>query len=183
MIRPPIIGISGPARVGKSTAAELLLRMGVGKYVYSFADPLRAMIKAGFGIDLDNPYWALRKEDPMPEYGGHSPRSLLQLLGTEWGRHLVHQDVWLTLATRAHLQRGPGMIIADVRFENEATWIRSRGGIVMHLERGKAPKVRPHPSEAGVLQQACDWHVYNESTERSLALDLARRFEVGEFEE
>ena len=126
MIRPPLIGIAGRARAGKSTVAELLLRLGVGKYPYSFADPLRAMLKAGFGIDLDNAYWQLRKEDPMPEYAGHSPRSLLQLLGTEWGRHLVHRDVWLTLAGRALRQRGPGMVVCDVRFENEASGSATR---------------------------------------------------------
>jgi hypothetical protein len=82
----PVIGIAGRARAGKSTAAELLLRIGAGRYLYSFADPIRAMLKAGLDIDLDSPYWQMRKEDPLSDFGGHSPRSLMQTLGTEWGR-------------------------------------------------------------------------------------------------
>jgi hypothetical protein len=172
----PIIGIAGRARAGKSTAAELLLRMGAGKYLYSFADPLRAMLKAGLGIDLDNPYWAMRKEDPMPEFGGHSPRALLQSLGTEWGRQMVDANLWLTLAAKALRQRGPGMIVADVRFANEAAWVRGMGGIVLHIERGNAPAVRPHASEAGVRQLPGDLRIFNESSLDSLHVGLAKLF-------
>ena len=174
----PIIGIAGRARAGKSTAAELLLRMGAGKYLYGFADPLRAMLKAGLGIDLDNPYWQMRKEDPLPEFGGHSPRSLLQSLGTEWGRQMVDANLWLTLAGRALLQRGPGMIVADCRFDNEAVWIRAQGGVVLHLERGAAPKVRDHASEAGVQRLPGDLHLFNEASLDSLHVQLAKMFRV-----
>jgi hypothetical protein len=172
----PVIGIAGRARAGKSTAAELLLRMGAGKYLYSFADPLRAMLKAGLGIDLDNPYWAMRKEDPMPEFGGHSPRALLQSLGTEWGRQMVDSNLWLTLAAKALRQRGPGMIIADVRFDNEARWVRNIGGVLLHIERGKAPPVRAHASEAGVQQLPGDVRIFNESSLDSLHVGLAKLF-------
>lgn len=172
----PLIGIAGRARAGKSTAAELLLRMGAGKYLYSFADPLRAMLKAGLGIDLDNPYWQMRKEDPLPEFGGHSPRSLLQSLGTEWGRDQVDRHLWLTLADRAFRQRGPGMVIADCRFDNEAEWVRTHGGVVLHLERGNAPAVRSHASEAGVVMRDGDLRIFNESTIDSLQAGLGRLF-------
>jgi hypothetical protein len=175
-----LIGIAGRARSGKSTAAELLLRMGAGKYLYSFADPLRAMLKAGLGIDLDNPYWQMRKEDPMPEFGGHSPRALLQSLGTEWGRELVDPNLWLTLASRALQQRGPGMVIADVRFANEAAWVRGMGGVILHIERGNAPPVRPHASEAGVPRLEGDLRIFNESDIPSLQAGLARLFPVAE---
>ena len=172
----PIIGIAGRARAGKSTAAELLLRFGAGRYLYSFADPIRAMLRAGLGIDLDNPYWQMRKEDPMPEFGGHSPRALMQTLGTEWGRDCVSSGLWLTLAGRALQQRGPGMVIADVRFENEARWVRLQGGAVLHIERGAAPSVRTHASEAGVQRLDGDMHVFNESTIDSLHVRLAAMF-------
>ncbi len=176
----PIIGIAGRARAGKSTAAELLLRMGAGKYLYGFADPLRAMLKAGLGVDLDNPYWAMRKEDPLPEFGGHSPRSLMQSLGTEWGREIVDRYLWLTLAGKALQQRGRGMVVADCRFDNEAEWVRANGGVVLHIERGHAPKVRDHASEAGVTVRAGDLRIFNESTIDSLQLGLARLFRVTE---
>jgi hypothetical protein len=176
MIIHPVIGIAGRARAGKSTAAELLLRIGAGRYLYSFADPIRHMLRAGLGIDLETPYWQMRKEDPIARFGGHSPRSLMQTLGTEWGRERVNADLWLTLAVDAlHLQ-GPGMVIADVRFDNEAEWVRQQGGVLLHIERGKAPPVRPHASEAGVQQLPGDLRIFNESSLDSLHVGLAKLF-------
>ena len=172
----PVIGIAGRARAGKSTAAELLLRIGAGRYLYSFADPIRDMLRAGLDIDLDSPYWAMRKEDPIARFGGHSPRSLMQTLGTEWGRERVHPDLWLTLAGEALVARGPGMIIADVRFDNEARWVRNIGGVLLHIERGKAPPVRAHASEAGVQQLPGDLRIFNESSLDSLHVGLAKLF-------
>jgi hypothetical protein len=118
----------------------------------------------------------MRKEDPMPEFGGHSPRALLQSLGTEWGRQMVDSNLWLTLAAKALRQRGPGMIIADVRFDNEATWVRNIGGVLLHIERGKAPPVRAHASEAGVQQLPGDLRIFNESSLDSLHVGLAKLF-------
>ena len=163
MSRLPIIAISGKSRVGKDAAAEAFLRMGAAKYRYSFADPLRAMLKAGFGIDLDDPYWQRRKEEQLPEYG-RSPREMLQTLGTEWGRHLVHRDVWVKLAADALATSGPGMVIADCRFNNEAHWVRQAGGLVVHVTRAAAPAVRAHASEMGVTIQPGDGHLANDGT-------------------
>lgn len=174
----PIIGISGRARAGKSTAAELLLRIGAGRYQYSFADPIRHMLRAGLGIDLEAPFWQMRKEDPISRFGGHSPRYLMQTLGTEWGRVLVSNDLWLTLAGDTLHVRGPGMVIADVRFDNEADWVRQQGGVILHIEGGKAPAVRDHASEAGVQQLPGDRRIFNESSRESLARQLVTMFDV-----
>lgn len=103
----------------------------------------------------------------------------MQLLGTEFGRDLVHRDVWLTLASGALRRGGPGMIIADVRFDNEAAWIRGHGGVIVHIERGKAAPVRAHASEAGVERLAGDLRVFNESTIDSLHVGLAKLFREG----
>lgn len=148
MTRPTVFGFTGAARSGKDTAAAFL-QAHIGGYRYAFADPLRAMLLAGFGIDMNEQYWKDRKEEPIPAFGV-SPRQMLQTLGTEWGRKLVNTDVWLLLAKGQLHARGPGMIITDVRFENEAAWVRKMGGIVIHVKRDAAPKVSMHESEAGV---------------------------------
>jgi hypothetical protein len=135
-----------------------------GGYRYSFADPLRAMLKAGLMIDMADPYWSTRKEDPIPAYGNKSPRQLLQWLGTEWGRNLVDENIWVTVATKEFLLRGPGMVIADVRFENEAFWIRRMGGTIIHLMRPGAPPVATHASENGVMIDPRDGLLRNDGT-------------------
>ena len=82
-----------------------------------------------------------------------SPRKVFQLFGTEYGREKIHKDVWLKLA-EAELNKptNHGLIITDVRFENEAKWIRHNDGWVVHVRRNgqDKPEVRNHVSEAGI---------------------------------
>ena len=73
----------------------------------------------------------------------------MQTLGTEWGRELVHPHLWILLANeRLKVLRGAGigMLISDVRFQNEADWIRSEGGIVLEIRRPELEKVQEHKS-------------------------------------
>lgn len=147
MSRPTIIGIAGKARSGKDTVASFILA-AVGGYRYSFADPIRRMI-AQLGIDMNDPYWQARKEEVIPALGV-SPRYLMQTLGTEWGRQLINPDIWITMAKHRLLQAGEGMVVPDVRFDDEAAWVRRAGGRVIHLQRDKVTPVKEHASEAGV---------------------------------
>lgn len=153
-MRPPIIALHGKARSGKDTVCQFIISKYSG-YRYGFADPLKRMIAAGFGIHGDDPYWVSRKETVIPALG-RSPRYLMQTLGTEWGTRLVHPDVWVTLAYDVLRRKGPGMMIPDCRFENEAAWIRKQGGIVVHIVRNDAPPVLSHPSEHGIVRAAAD---------------------------
>lgn len=160
--RYPVVAFCGLARSGKDTCADLVLAK-FGGYRYSLADPLRAMLKVGLGVDLDDPYWKERKETPIPAFGNKSPRQMMQWLGTEWGRQLIDNDLWVTLAKQRFLDAGPGMVIADVRYENEAEWVRSMGGILIHVTRPGVQKVNNHVSEAGVS--------YDPKTDRTLLND------------
>lgn len=147
MHQATVIGLHGHARAGKDTVANFILSHR-GGYLYSFADPIRAML-VPLGINMSDPYWQARKEDVIPALGV-SPRRLMQTLGTEWGRQIINPDLWLILAKQRLLNFGPGMVIADVRFENEASWVRSQGGRVIHIERPNNVAVEAHASEAGV---------------------------------
>ena len=158
---PPLIGLAGRARTGKDTTAQFLLAQ-YGGYTYAFADPIRRMLKAGLGVDLNEPYWQARKEMEIPAIGC-SPRQLLQRLGTEWGRELIHPDLWVILAAD-HLQRhGRGMIVTDVRMENEAAWVRRMGGTLIHLRRSAAAKVVEHRSENDLTVDPADFVLYNDA--------------------
>lgn len=160
-MRPPVTGVTGKARSGKDTVVNFLIA-AAGGYPYSFAGPIKTMLSAGFGIHMADPYWQAHKEDPIPAFG-KSPRQMMQTLGTEWGRNLVHPDVWLLLAKQKLLEKGPGMVISDVRFENEAAWVRKVGGMIIHVQRD-ALAVNPHSSEAGVEVAASDAIINNFGT-------------------
>lgn len=148
MAGPRLIGVTGRARSGKDTVTQFVIAH-TGGYQYSFAEPLRRML-LGLGIDMHDPYWIARKEQVIPALGA-SPRKMMQTLGTEWGRGLINKDLWLIMAKQYLLSNGPGMVISDVRFENEADWVRKNGGLLIHVTRDDAPEVSAHVSEAGVV--------------------------------
>lgn len=170
MPRRALIGITGKARSGKDTLANFIVA-SMGGYRYSFADPIRAMLHAGFGINMQDPYWLARKEDVIPALG-KSPRQLMQTLGTEWGHNHVCRRVWLILANQVLLNRGPGMVLADVRFDMEAEWVRSLGGLVIHLERVGVSEVNPHVTEAGVGFHPDDVRMTNNGTLEELQIKV-----------
>jgi len=100
-----LIGLTGPAGSGKDTVARLLCEQH-GFVQIAFADPLRAMLKAGLGLTDEHFNNREDKEAPL-EWLGKSPRQLLQTLGTEWGRRQVHPHLWLELAPGASPRSRP----------------------------------------------------------------------------
>lgn len=107
-----------------------------------------------------------------------TPRTLLQLMGTESGRKIIHPDIWvnslmseykgieqprkaaLDLPEEKELVY-PSWIITDVRFPNEAVAIKKKGGKVIRIDRpytttegGGNPatfnKEQFHPSETAL---------------------------------
>lgn len=148
-----LIGLIGKAGVGKDTAALHLYREH-GLYHYAFAAPLRGMVSGLLG----EAHWNDREwKERTIDWIGKSPRELLQTLGTEWGRNLVHPHLWVLKAEQvwkriAATSRYPGMVISDVRFPNEADWIHSQGGILIEVLRPAAAPVAAHASEQQDLQ-------------------------------
>ena len=53
------------------------------------------------------------------------------------------------------------MIIKDVRFENEANFLRNHGGTIWHIKRDKALKVISHASEMGIKVKSEDIVIHN----------------------
>lgn len=147
-----LIGLTGRARTGKDTTARMLSQCGFSQY--AFANPIKEGVKTMFGF-TDDCTNGNKKEQPVDWLDGVTPRQIMQTLGTEWGRQCIHPDLWLIMAKREwhavqQLPRVRGMVVSDVRFENEADWIREAGGEVWHIRRCTAMPVREHASEAGV---------------------------------
>ena len=126
-----IIGLTGKARSGKDTVADLLLAMLNPKYVkMAFADPMKDALQYGLGLTPEQLDGDLKDvEDQMYDC---TPRRMMQTLGTEWGRELIHRDVWV-IAMRKRVTSNT--IISDVRFNNEADMVRDMGGRMIHVFR------------------------------------------------
>lgn len=148
-----IIGLAGRKQSGKTLAAQML----VGDFGYnkiSFADPLRTMLcdfLRRFGIPYSNAWRLLTiDKEEIIEPIGKSGRQLLQTLGTEWGRNLVHPDVWV-MAMNGRTSHELNYVFDDIRFENEASFIREMGGIMIHVQRDAVEQSGDyHASEAGI---------------------------------
>ena len=165
-----IIGMAGRARSGKDTAADFLVD-NYGFVKVSFAWPLYQSLKTMLSVDLQD----VAKEEPF-EWLGVSPRQLLQTLGTEWGREMIHPDIWVLIMQRriAALSRSgvTKIVISDVRFQNEADLIR-RHGMLLHLSRDAATDVNAHCSENGLEVNAGEFLFRNDSDITELHTRLA----------
>jgi hypothetical protein len=138
-----IVGFCGPIGCGKSTAAAYL----VETYDFErrrFAGPLKAMMKA-LGL-TDSEIDGEHKERPCLLLGNKTPRHAMQTLGTEWGRMLIHPNLWVD-AWRFSLPDNKDVVVDDVRFANEEKAIRDLGGLLIQIEREGTGGLAQHASE------------------------------------
>lgn len=149
-----IIGIVGFAGSGKGTVSDIL----VEQYDFtklSFADAVKDATSAIFGWprhllegDTDqsrefretkDDFWSARLGRDF------TPRLAMQLMGTEAGREVFHQNLWVDVVERRikHKQEWEfedNFVIPDVRFPNEIEAIRKWGGVVVRVVRGAEPE-------------------------------------------
>lgn len=131
----PVIGIAGHARAGKDTVAQFI-RQEYSCMTYAFAEPLKAMLQS---IGLDEAELNGWRKDEINSDFQATPRHMMQTLGTEWGRDTINGDIWVIAAAKRlkHLNQAQPektILITDVRFENEASFVRKHGFLI-HVER------------------------------------------------
>lgn len=166
-----LIGLTGYAGTGKDTVRAILEQGGfVG---LAFAEPIRAMLLellTSNGIDGNYINDRALKETIIPELGV-SYRHMAQTLGTEWGRNL-RRDFWLRLAGAYMADMEDAgethFVISDVRFSDEAAWLRQKGGVIWRVERKSVLPVRLHASEAGAHLIKADYIIANHGTPEQL---------------
>jgi len=145
---PAIIALCGAAGSGKSAAADVLCRE-YGFVQIAFADALRDMLCGLLetqGIDhiwLTEPRYKAAPIQGLSHYSrAVTGRMLMQTLG-DWGRS-IDPDWWVdTLARSAGLEAGrypvhDRIVISDVRYPNEAAFVRRHGGVLAHISRAEA---------------------------------------------
>lgn len=171
-----IIGLCGAAGSGKNTVADHLCRRH-GWIQFGFADPVYAAVSAATGIPVPRLRDRELKEQTI-DWLGKSPRELLQTLGTEWGRNIVRNDIWVQIAMRQaqecqkYLRGAGGVAITDVRFENEVEAIKAAGGRIWRVFRGASSIVGnaiQHSSEAGIPDEMVDAVIDNAGSLKDLA--------------
>jgi hypothetical protein len=165
-----LVGLSGYAGCGKDTAAMALEPLGFKRL--AFADTLRACLYAlDPVIYIDVAKRKIRLQTLVDESGWdhvkreyEEARTLLQKLGTEMGRNILGENIWVE-TTLAALDDHGKYVVTDCRFENEAKAIKNRGGRMFRITRGSVGPANSHISEIGLdAWQDWDGHLQNNGT-------------------
>jgi energy-coupling factor transporter ATP-binding protein EcfA2 len=161
-----LIALTGYAGSGKSTVAKHLVDHH-GFTLVKFAGPLKSMMRClGLG---DREIEGDLKEEPHRVLNYKTPRYAMQTIGTEWGREIIGQNLWVDVAMAsalAVLDQGGSVVIDDCRFQNEADEVKRLLGEVIQITRPCVGRVNEHVSEntpAGVT-----FHWLNDGTEDDL---------------
>jgi len=182
-----VVLVCGHAGAGKDTLADVFVRLADFE-LRKFADPLYDMIAAGWGVPRDLlDIW--KRQNALLPATGVTVRHALQTLGTEWGRQMIHENVWSNIcAVRIDAaQNAYGdlfqqrFVISDLRFMNELRIMRSRYQkrcIVIGVDRPNAEgRGMLHASEQDIpmLLQEADMVIRNEGSLQDLK-ETARGF-------
>lgn len=140
---PRVVAFIGPIGCGKSTAANCIKQLGYHRI--SFADPLKQMLMT-LGLTYEQVYGG-EKEIASPLLCGQTPRHAMQTLGTEWGRKLIANDLWVR-AWQHRCQSHQLVTVDDLRFPNEYKMVKALNGVVIGIVRPGEIAQTAHESEA-----------------------------------
>lgn len=138
-----LIGLAGKAASGKNYLARHAL-LPLGFFPIALADHFKVDAVVRDGAPLDEVFFTTKSAET---------RDLLQKRGTEEGRWVLGEDIWIRTMEAwiaAHAAKGwTRFVVTDVRFVNEANWIKLMGGIVVNVtgRGGLTGAMAEHPSE------------------------------------
>lgn len=140
-----LIGISGKRGAGKTLLGGILVYHGVK--MFNLADALKEETKRLFNIGEEHVNGNL-KEVPVDRLGDHTPRELMIDFGSLGRKYSKDGKFWINRLYNMKIAQLPDdqlVSIPDVRFKNEAEFIKSHKGILIRLERD--PKLNVYKGE------------------------------------
>lgn len=189
-----IVGLTGYARSGKDTVADVLVAEH-GYVKLPFAGPLKEMAKrinpiigyehtrtelhsgqsiaSGDPVRVSHEVKSVYLVDALELLGEDETKSrypeyrrFLQRLGTDGIRH-VDEHFWIKLWVDAAweiLEEGYSVVAPDVRFPNEAEVIRHPAGVVARVSRSGLKSSDSHDSEKHVGNMGEDFVISNDGS-------------------
>jgi hypothetical protein len=158
-----ILGITGHMQAGKDSIGKILVKRGFKQLALAdnvrkaalLLDPIVFVDTYGNPVKLTELVnaWGWEEAKKYQEV-----RRTLQVLGSEIGREMFGMDSWINM-----LKIEGDCVITDVRFFNEAAWIKAQGGQVWKVER-PGHSGDNHQSEAQVDFIAVDVVIQNDGT-------------------
>lgn len=204
-----IIGLSGYAKSGKDTVADMIISMHKEQWaVKKFSGKLKEIASLLTGINIAKFEDQEFKESLMPiewverwmdnttmHYKLMKVRDFLQRLGTEAIRDGLHKNTWVNALMADYkkiainwdcdgnstVESYPNWIITDCRFPNEFRAIKDKGGIVIRIERDGILPINAHPSETALDSFEFDFEIENNGSLEDLRRSVT--FMLNKFDE
>ena len=171
-----IIGIHGVMGSGKDTIAEMMheLYPDTNFQNKKFATTIKMMVSTLTGLSLEQLEDPIIKATPLPKFGNVTPRLMLQKLGTEFGRDLLHKNVWVWRLLDAYSEQNDNWLITDLRFPNEYDAIRKLGGKVIKVVRPTQLMLNGQHSSESSLEKVSAWDkvFINDRTKEDLKIEV-----------
>lgn len=143
-----IIAMSGYAKSGKDTAANIIVENYPNFKVKKFSGKLKEIASILTGIPTQMFEHQSFKEQQL--YGwGMTGREFLQKLGTDAIRDGLHSNAWV-MSLFCEYHNNDNWIITDCRFPNEYEYVKLFGGKVIRIVRNGIYAVNSHPSEVAL---------------------------------
>lgn len=138
--------------------------------------------QAFFGLSIEQT-WDANYLDKVDVFWNMSPREMFNLIESlmmndfpDYFKCRIQRPTFPSITNRPLIAKNDTIIIKDIRFENEASFLRSHGGIIWHVIRKNAQKVNLHSSEAGVKAMDNDIIIDNNGSLEQLALAVEQQW-------
>lgn len=131
-----LIGVNGLIEGGKSTVADYLVE-NYGYTKLSFGRAVKESVIQLFGLNPEQVYTTEGKAT-IDKFWGITPRDILQRYATEGLRDNFGFDFWVRVLERQVKNMDKPelkIVIDDVRFSNEAQFVKNYGGTIWHVYR------------------------------------------------
>lgn len=162
-----LIGMVGRKRSGKDTLARFVQEMNPEFTIMSFADPLKQACKHAYHLTEDQLEETKDLVDPRWDM---SPRDMMKSIGTKYFR--TEDPGHWTKNLGFRMVGIDHVVVSDVRFHNEALFIKENGGVLIHVSRETEGNDDDHVSETTSDDLVCEYSISNNGSLENLRVQL-----------
>lgn len=145
--------------------------------------PFKLAAQAFFGLS-DRQTWDSHCFQVIDKFWEMTPRQMFDLIEgltikdfSDYFDRRLKRPIIQTIRNIPFFGQNDVIIIKDIRFENEADFLRDQNGIIWHIVRNDAQKVNSHSSELGIKIRGNDVVIYNNETLEQLAITVDKKWQ------
>jgi hypothetical protein len=144
--------------------------------------PFKLATQSFFDLS-DKQTWDSYYSNMIDEFWGMSPKQMFDLVESlsikdfpDYFERRAQRPITQPTREIPSLSESDIIIIKDIRFENEADFLRRHNGTIWHIIRNDAQKVNAHPSELGIEAREQDVVINNNGTLEQLVIAVEKEW-------